>query len=1055
MIFCKNHSHLGQCLALWALVILGAYLRFDALDYNDLNSDEYGQTVPVARRIIDTGDFLGWSARPDVWYHFLPRLSFAFVALAVHCLGDTDGVMRLFPALFGTAAIPLFFAVARQQLKPYAALVCSFLFTISTMHIYHSREARYYAYVVFFALLVQFLAMSVIRSGPARRSWHLVGLAGTFMVAAMTHWFCLFFIAGTSVFLVGDRMRRRLARWSTPQKVALLGLIGVLAVAVLAAFGAELTEVTRSNGGWKARVSAQSKGFELCVLMTKIFSNAGHQVSRHAALYYNQVSVFLAWGLSTAAVLGLLAAVRSRPRFAILTLLWFIPPVFAIWLVNPEHFVTAKYLIFVLPMFFMCVSLAVDRFVSFLNSRSLPSQLHSHRIYLASHTLLAVVVGLLTWPAISSARFHFVDRYKEVARRILTEMPGDIALCNISRVPAESHWKHRSWFDGSTHTLLPRYLEHDGTSRTSLELKATPRWPISQISSFDEWCQVLKTLAGSPVVVFGVGDRQLASNSENLPGDYDHRDARLVSWIRTHRLCILDVGTPTVVEPLLQPTPDVIWTTVASQTQASDVGLSNNRRLGVRVGPGNDFNVAASFYSAGHHAITLAVAAPFPGLVEFHLELDGRDIKHAVLHGPANQVCIVTANFSVDRPGRHDLRISVVPREHGVPTLWIDFLRVESLDTPRKYVMPGFGVAALCINAGDGSHRTWAITTSLDQDLARDIWRSLESHTRELPPGSLVVLVCKGPVGDLIDVGQSHVQAILADIGGKAELLDRIRSQSGLLLVGAKNTSATSLRLWPLPESTARFWNAGQELVSGAMPLPWPIGVANTSPVSPLRDPSDAAFQVPMSFVPGVFFLPASIVTSRPHGMVDSYVESSVRNEVRLKSRFFRTVDEHRKHILTTCLKPQSGAAEPTRVISFDRFVGGTLGRRYGFPLKRVVVFKPGWITLQEASVSGLRPTNVIHLVMQIDHPERVDEIQFILRTPTNRKILWCPVPKYPEQSIAFDCSFDAFNVKEKSQAPDVVSAELRLKLRGRGPVQVDIYDLCIVDDPRIPWIPG
>jgi hypothetical protein len=510
-----------------------------------------------------------------------------------------------------------------------------------------------------------------------------------------------------------------------------------------------------------------------------------------------------------------------------------------------------------------------------------------------------------------------------------------------------------------------------------------------------------------------------------------------------------------VVEPLLQPTSDVIWTTVPAQSQATDVGLSNNRRHGVLVVPGGDFNAIARFDSAGRHEMTLSAAVPFADFAEVEIELDGRSIHREKRFGPAHQMSAATAKFVVDRPGTHDFRISVVSDEDRAPALWIDFVRVESLETPVKYAMPGFGVAALCINADDGSHRTWAMTTSLDRNMARKLWRSLDAHIRELPKGSLLFLVFKGPVSELIDAGHSQIQAILENTGGEARWIDRLRTQPGLLITGATNAFDGAARIRALPESTYRYWDAGQEPVPGGMPLPWRFGVANTRPVLPLRDPGYAAFHVPMTFVPGVFFLPTSVDTDKPYGMVESYLEGSMRNESRLKSRFSRTLDEHRVHILEKCLKPQPGVAEPVRVVSFDQFKGGEAGRGLGFPLKRVVVVEPRWTTLQQATVAGLKSSYAVHLVMQIDHPERVEGIQFVLRTPKDESILWCPVPKLFEQTAAFDFSLDEFKINEQADAADVVSAELRLISRDRKPVQVDIFDLCIVDVSRAPVIPG
>ena len=70
---------------------------------------------------------------------------------------------RLFVAIFGVAAIPLLFVLARRFADPATSLVAAFLLAISQMGVYFSQEARPYTQVQFLSLLAALAFLSFLQ----------------------------------------------------------------------------------------------------------------------------------------------------------------------------------------------------------------------------------------------------------------------------------------------------------------------------------------------------------------------------------------------------------------------------------------------------------------------------------------------------------------------------------------------------------------------------------------------------------------------------------------------------------------------------------------------------------------------------------------------------------------------------------------------------------------------------------------------------------------------------------------------------------------------------
>lgn len=1044
-------------LALMLLVGLGGYLRFNSLGYNDLNRDEFGQTLPVVRDMLETGHVFARSAGSTWWDRTLPFLSFAMSAISVAFLGDTDVALRLFPALFGTISILLFWRLARRFLPPCPALLCTSLFTLSTAHIYYSREARYYAYIVFFALVVLLLALRLADRQARRKYWAGLGIILAALLAISTHWFSVLFLTGTMVFLACHWIsgwlctprRRRLA-------IGSVAAIGVLCVTLLTVsmirggvrstisarseadgppihpstameFLSSLPQITLkkwrdmtgAHGGWTTRFSRESKGYQLLGLTVRTFSNAGNPYRPSEAPYFNETSPILAWGMTTLAVIGWLTSFRRHPHFAWLTTLWFVPALLLFWLANPEHFVAAKYIIFVLPLYLVAVTLGVDWILSRLTALRRGDAPQSMRFSVVGQSVFVAAVALLSWNAIHAARFHRNDGYKQLAERILTELPSDVVLCNLTNLPPDASWKYLGYYDGVTDSLLPRYLNMDNGSR-----------PIHQIAGLEGWCDFVRSRPSARFLVFGVGKSP-------------RKDPRLVQWISKHALPDNDLPHLVSIEPFLIPSPDVQWPKDPKQITLAPPGRTAIDSKGVPVRSTRPLSIKAKFAVPGPYQLrTSGIKTSGRGRAILKLAVDGKSVAREMLPDESRPQPI-QLRFTIADAGTHTLRISVDKNDGpGGVDVWLDYIDLLSSYSPRKYVMSGAGVAALLINANDGNHKTWELRVGQAANKEAE-WQSFFDTVSALPAGSPVIVLSRGPALSLFEGDHASIAAAFHLIGADETVLRRLRSESGLLLLGV--VGADDANVEPLPNGAVRFLDKGCRFREEAEPLPWPLAIANMSGAEPIREEGADSYHLPQSYRPGVYYLPAGEMNSADAAMQSSYVEPGVAVDAQIHDRFFHGEWKRRRPVIDRCLASSDQIPGMQTVWAMPEADHEKSIADFGFSANQRILAGHRWQSLVQAPITALKEQDHLRLVMTNDAPENIEAIQFILRTSREDGIWWKLIPNTPQQTTPFECPLKSFTVNGGAKLEEIESLDIRVLPRGDDPVTIEVLDARIL----------
>ncbi len=144
-----------EILFLAIIVVMGLLLRLYQIEKNPLWADELSTLSYTRNGIIAT---IFHNPKIASW-----PIHYAFVALALH-FGESDLAIRLPSVIFGLLSILMIYRVAKQLFGRNVGLLSAFLLSISTFHIYYSREARWPSYFVFFSLSTLFFLLKITKS---------------------------------------------------------------------------------------------------------------------------------------------------------------------------------------------------------------------------------------------------------------------------------------------------------------------------------------------------------------------------------------------------------------------------------------------------------------------------------------------------------------------------------------------------------------------------------------------------------------------------------------------------------------------------------------------------------------------------------------------------------------------------------------------------------------------------------------------------------------------------------------------------------------------------
>ena len=184
--------------ALAALTVLAFALRVVGIDQT-LYADEY------FTHDIVTGNGLGgvWH---DVFHTSItPPLHYGLAWLTVQFGGDSTVLIRLPSLLFGTALVPLVFALGRRIRGDRAGLLAAALIALGPFAIWYSDEARAYATMMF---LVALSTYAMLRALDGRGRWWWVVYALSACAALWSHYTAVFVVVAEAAWALWTHRER-------------------------------------------------------------------------------------------------------------------------------------------------------------------------------------------------------------------------------------------------------------------------------------------------------------------------------------------------------------------------------------------------------------------------------------------------------------------------------------------------------------------------------------------------------------------------------------------------------------------------------------------------------------------------------------------------------------------------------------------------------------------------------------------------------------------------------------------------------------------------------
>lgn len=249
--------------------------------------------------------------------------------------GSGEGWVRLLPAAFGVALVPVAFGIGVELGRVRVGLTAAALVAVSRYLIGYSQEFRMYALVAFFGLVGTWAVLR-LRRGPGRRlAWAVLGLAS--LLNLYTSPFAIFIVAihWGAVAALAWRQRALLRPF-----LAFALLLAISYVPALLHMRPLFTRPASAGQGGH-------EDYESLALLAGISLN-------HFAGLVPALAVLLAFG----SLLGAVVAWRQCRAFVLIAGASFAVPLVSLHLAKSGHFFNPRYLIYAQPHLVLLASLA-------------------------------------------------------------------------------------------------------------------------------------------------------------------------------------------------------------------------------------------------------------------------------------------------------------------------------------------------------------------------------------------------------------------------------------------------------------------------------------------------------------------------------------------------------------------------------------------------------------------------------------------------------------------------------------------------------------------------
>lgn len=308
------------------ITILGAALRFYQLGFNSLWLDEAVTYANVNTNSIAT-------VLTNVYNDHHAPLFFVSVWL-LHFVGSSEFWLRIPSAIAGIATIIVVYFLGKEVVNEKVGLFAALLLAVSSYHIFYSQEARMYTFTTLFVTLAYYLFFKASKSGEGRY-WILMWLSCA--AAFYTHFYTGFVTITLAIgyFLLKNRKSQEPIYFYGGSALAFL-----LVLPILASFRNQASYLGGQTYGW---------GLPAIMIPFATLQSFSFQNQFVAAIFLLLIG------------LGFWLVYQKEKMLAVTLGLFLIVPLLISMLMAGRIPFNIRYHIYLLPLFLVVVSIAIER----------------------------------------------------------------------------------------------------------------------------------------------------------------------------------------------------------------------------------------------------------------------------------------------------------------------------------------------------------------------------------------------------------------------------------------------------------------------------------------------------------------------------------------------------------------------------------------------------------------------------------------------------------------------------------------------------------------------
>lgn len=321
------------------IFLLSLIVRFIYIDGRDIALDEpfsifHAQmSIPEMLAVLNTGNN--------------PPLYELFLHFWIKIFGIEPMAVRLPSVIFSALTAPVIYYIGQRSMGIKAGVIAAFIFTLSTMHIYFSHEARVYSLFVLLASLSLYFLLRIFQE-PGRKKFYLL-LFITNLALIYSHYFG-FFVLMLEVLscLLTATGRRAL-------KGMVLVMIG-LGIAYLPIIGIFFNRVGASSSGtWVSKPG-----------VTEIYGNLNRFLNnKYSMLVLIIIFVIMLLARFIKKDLGYYAKSLLKDTYRLTIFLWFVVPYLLMFLFSFKFpMFIDRYILYTSIPFYLLIAMALTWFVT-------------------------------------------------------------------------------------------------------------------------------------------------------------------------------------------------------------------------------------------------------------------------------------------------------------------------------------------------------------------------------------------------------------------------------------------------------------------------------------------------------------------------------------------------------------------------------------------------------------------------------------------------------------------------------------------------------------------